>query len=366
MSESARALQLVPEARPEEVCHGDDGTAPHAQGAVPITCVPGMITCDAALGRTLELLRRAAPARLPVLIRGESGSGKEVAARAVHALSPRADEPFVPVNCGAIAPELAEAELFGHERGAFTGAIASSPGAFGAANGGTLFLDEIGDLPLPLQVKLLRALEAGEVKPVGSPRPRRIDVRIVCATHRDLKKLVRAGAFREDLYYRLVGISVELPPLRERKDDIIPLAEYFLAQESIGVERRFSADARGRLLAHRWPGNARELRHVVQLAVVLSDSTTIRPSALRIDDGIACCPEPGSAGGQELIDLRGKTLDHLEAVAIRAAWERHAGRRGAIARELGIARSSLLRKLDALGLRAVPDAAVASGAGLPV
>src|SRR5207302_2299822 len=143
--------------------------------------------------------------------------------------------------CGAIAPELAEAELFGHERGAFTGAIASSLGAFGAANGGTLFLDEIGDLPLPLQVKLLRALEAGEVKPVGSPRPRSIDVRIVCATHRDLRKLVRSGAFREDLYYRLCGLVVELPPLRERRQDIIPIAEHFLAQESDGIQRGFAA-----------------------------------------------------------------------------------------------------------------------------
>jgi DNA-binding NtrC family response regulator len=338
MPESPRALELVAQVRPESLD--------------PIPSIPGMITCDAVLGRALELLRRAAPSRLPVLIRGESGSGKEVAARAVHALSLRADEPFVPVNCGAIAPELAEAELFGHERGAFTGAIGSSPGAFGAANGGTLFLDEIGDLPPHLQVKLLRALEAGEVKPVGSPRPRRIDVRIVCATHRDLKKLVRAGTFREDLYYRLAGISVELPPLRDRKDDIIPLAEHFLAQERDGVERRFSADARARLVAHRWPGNARELRHVIQLAVVLSDSPTIRPSALRIEDGVACCPEGARVVGEhELVDLRGKTLDHLEAVAIRAAWERHAGRRGAIARELGIARSSLLRKLDALGLR---------------
>jgi DNA-binding NtrC family response regulator len=365
MSESARALQLVPELRLMDAHQApEERTEPTAEAAVPIASVPGMITCDAALGRALELLRRAAPSRLPVLIRGESGSGKEVAARAVHALSPRADEPFVPVNCGAIAPELAEAELFGHERGAFTGAVASSPGAFGAANGGTLFLDEIGDLPLPLQVKLLRALEAGEVKPVGSPRPRRIDVRIVCATHRDLKKLVRTGAFREDLYYRLAGIAVELPPLRDRRDDIIPLAEHFLRQEDDGVDRRFSADARARLLAHRWPGNARELRHVVQLAVVLSDSTTVRPSALRIEDGT--CPESPRAGGdRELVDLRGKTLGHLEAVAIRAAWERHGGRRGAIARELGIARSSLLRKLDALGLRATAQASPTGDAGLP-
>src|SRR5437762_265679 len=165
-----------------------------------------------ALGAALDLLKRAAPSRLPVLIQGESGSGKEVAARAVHELSSRAAGPFVPVNCGAIAAEVAEAELFGHERGAFTGAVQSSIGAFGAAESGTLFLDEIGDLPLALQVKLLRALESGEVKPVGAPRPRRMDVRVVCATHRDLRAEVRRGAFREDLYYRLCGVVVRLPP----------------------------------------------------------------------------------------------------------------------------------------------------------
>jgi len=358
MSELARASLLVPEAvvrNVAELLGGCEVVPGEPAGPVPVAVrsVPGMITGDPALGRVLELLRRAAPARLPVLIRGESGCGKEVAARAVHELSPRGAAPFVPVNCGAIAPELAEAELFGHERGAFAGAVASSLGGFGIANGGTLFLDEVGDLPLPLQVKLLRALEAGEVKPVGSPRPRSIDVRIVCATHRDLKKLVRAGSFREDLYYRLAGVAVELPPLRQRKGDIIPIAEHFLAQERDGVERRFAVDAEARLRAHDWPGNARELRHIVQLAVVLSDSPTIRAPAIRIEDGSLRWTEPDDGGGPapELVDLRGKTLDHLEAVAIRAAWERHAGRRGAIARELGIARSSLLRKLDALGLR---------------
>jgi two-component system, NtrC family, response regulator HydG len=319
--------------------------APRAQAPLP-----GVITRDPVLGGALEMLRRAAPSTLPVLILGESGSGKEVAARALHELSPRAGEAFVPVNCGAISAELAEAELFGHERGAFTGAVGSSPGAFGAADGGTLFLDEIGDLPLPLQVKLLRALEAGEVKPVGSPRPRRIDVRIVCATHRDLKKLVRAGAFREDLYYRLAGLTVALPPLRDRREDIVPLAEHFLAQEVDGVQRGFSSDARARLLAHAWPGNARELRHVVQLAVILSEGPTIRGPALRIEDGSRRCPE-GADPERDLVDLRGKTLGQIEALAVRSAWERHRGQRGAMARELGIARSSLLRKLDELGLR---------------
>src|SRR5205814_9314889 len=274
----SRALQLVPEGHVEDAREGDDSRSLHGNGGVPVASVPGMITCDAALGHALELLRRAAPARLPVLIRGESGSGKEVAARAVHALSPRVDEPFVPVNCGAISPELAEAELFGHERGAFTGAIASSPGAFGAANGGTLFLDEIGDLPLPLQVKLLRALEAGEVKPVGAPRPRAIDVRVVCATHQDLRHKVSDGSFREDLFYRLRGVTVELLPLRARPRDILPLAELFLPPRCT-----LAADARAALLGHRWPGNVRELRHVIQLAALLSESQVIRAGVLHFE-----------------------------------------------------------------------------------
>jgi DNA-binding NtrC family response regulator len=319
--------------------------------------LPGVITRDPALAATLDLLKRAAPSRLPVLIHGESGSGKEVAARAVHELSSRAAGPFVPVNCGAIAAEVAESELFGHERGAFTGAVQSSIGAFGAAEGGTLFLDEIGDLPLPLQVKLLRALEAGEVKPVGAPRPRRIDVRIVCATHRDLRAEVRRGAFREDLYYRLCGVVVRLPPLRDRPRDVLPLAEHFLALEGDGVRRSLSADARAALCVHPWPGNARELRHVVQLAVVLSDSPVIRASALRFGSGPPAArprEEPASAG-RDVVELRGRTLEELEAIAIRAAFERHRGHRRAIIAELGISRSNLLRKLDQLGLRPRED-----------
>src|SRR2546423_7416952 len=241
--------------------------------------LPGLVARDPALAPVLELLRRAAPSALPVTILGESGTGKEVAARAVHELSDRSGGPFVPLNCGAISRELAESELFGHERGSFTGAITSAPGAFGAADGGTLFLDEIGDLPVPLQVKLLRALEAGEVKPVGAPRPRRIDVRVVCATHHDLRARVREGEFREDLFYRLRGVTVELPPLRARPQDILPLAEHFLPPD-----RSLAPDARAALLAHPWPGNVRELRHVVQLASLLSEAQVIRAYALRFDD----------------------------------------------------------------------------------
>ena len=311
--------------------------------------LPGLLARDPALAPVLELLRRAAPSLLPVTILGESGTGKEVAARAVHDLSQRSGGPFVPLNCGAISRELAEAELFGHEKGSFTGAVTSAPGAFGAADGGTLFLDEIGDLPLPLQVKLLRALEAGEVKPVGAPKPRRIDVRVVCATHQDLPARVREGAFREDLFYRLRGVTVELPPLRARPQDILALAEHFLPPEKL-----LAADARTALLAHRWPGNVRELRHVVQLAALLSESSVIRAHALRLDDA---APGPWSPrvcedGAQEpSVALRGRSLGELEELAIRAALIRHGGNRRAVSQELGIARSSLLRKLDALRLR---------------
>ena len=328
--------------------------------------VPGFSTRDPAMAPALALIARAGPSRLPVVLRGETGAGKEVAARALHALSDRARGPFVPLNCGAIASELAEAELFGHERGAFTGAVGTSPGAFGAADGGTLFLDEVGELPLPLQVKLLRALEAEEVRPVGAARPRKIDVRVVCATHRDLRALVAAGSFREDLWYRLRGVEIALPPLRARKLDLLPLAAEFLAEEP-GV--RLTADARAALLAHSWPGNVRELKLVVRLALLLREGEVIRKSDLRLD------PEPGGCGastapplptrvseadapvgpvparGDEPLALAGRTLDDLEAAAIRASFQRHGGVRRAMVRELGIAKSSLLRKLDALGLR---------------
>jgi DNA-binding NtrC family response regulator len=321
-----------------------------AEPRLPPT-LPGLVAHDPALAPVLDLLRSAAPSTLPVTILGESGTGKEVAARAVHELSDRNGGPFVPLNCGAISRELAEAELFGHEKGAFTGAISSAPGAFGAADGGTLFLDEIGDLPPPLQVKLLRALEAGEVKPVGAPRPRRIDVRVVCATHHDLRARVREGAFREDLFYRLRGVSVELPPLRARPRDVLPLAEHFLPPD-----HSFSPDARAALLAHRWPGNVRELRHVVQLAALLSDSSIIRAHALRFDDPVPdwvprVCEGAGASPPDGAVHLRGRTLGELEELAIRFALTRHGGNRRAVSAELGIARSSLLRKLDALRLR---------------
>src|SRR5207248_7324842 len=225
--------------------------------------------------------------------------------RASHEVSDRSGGPFVPLNFGAVSRELAEAELFGHEKGAFTGAITSAPGAFGAADGGTLFLDEIADLPSRLQVTLLRALEAGEVKPVGAPKPRCIDVRVVCATHQDLRLRVREGAFREDLFYRLRGVTVELPPLRARPRDVLPLAEHFLPPRTT-----LSSDARAALLSHSWPGNVRELRHVVQLAALLSESKVIRAHALHFDGQPAASPRvcdaaDGAGRDPQGVDLRG-------------------------------------------------------------
>jgi DNA-binding NtrC family response regulator len=341
-------------------------------------CLPGLTSRDPAMAQPLALLRRVAPSRLPVLLRGETGAGKEVAAHALHACSGRARGPFVPLNCGAISHELAEAELFGHERGAFTGAVGASPGAFGAADGGTLFLDEVGELPPGLQVKLLRALESEEVKPVGAARPVRVDVRIVCATHRDLRALVAEGRFREDLYYRLRGAEVLLPPLRARPADLLPLAEEFLEAEA--PRARFSPDARAALKGHSWPGNVRELKLVVRLAALLRDGSVVRGSDLRLDTappfpqrphgfeslhgygtGVseqAFVPEraqpqraPAPAQTAPADQLRGRTLEELETMAIRAAFERHGGVRRAMSKDLGIAKSSLLRKLSKLGLR---------------
>ena len=309
--------------------------------------LPGLLARDPSLFPVLELLRRAAPSELPVMILGESGSGKEVAARAVHELSHRSQGPFVPLNCGAISRELAEAELFGHEKGSFTGAVTSAPGAFGAADCGTLFLDEIGDLPLPLQVKLLRALESQEIKPVGAARPRPIDVRVLCATHRDLRRKVREGSFREDLYYRLRGVTVELLPLRSRPQDILPLAELFLPRSCTLLPC-----ARAALLTHPWPGNVRELRHVVKLAELLGDGRHIRAEHLRFDEARFDYDAPTYVSDNipEVIDLRGRPLAELQDAAIRAAHARCAGNRAQMVRELKMSKSSLLRRLKALGI----------------
>jgi len=313
--------------------------------------LPGVITRDPGLRTALELLKRAAPSRLPVLIQGESGSGKAVAARAVHDLSSRAAAPFVPVNCGAIADEVAEAELFGHERGAFTGAVQSSIGAFGAAEGGTLFLDEIGDLDLAVQAKLLRALQEREITRVGAERVERVDVRVVAATNRDLELLVKEGQFRDDLYYRLNVIPLRLPPLRERPGDLPALLEHFL---------RSFADRYGRPVplpppevlatarAYQWPGNVRELRNLCERAALMGWDAVApllgRPS---LEPPSLAAPAEFSL---PLLDARARLVERFEREYLTRLLRQHRGKVGEVARAAGIAERNLYEKLKAYGL----------------
>jgi len=232
----------------------------------------GIVGTSQAMRQLYGLIKRVAPTPTTVLIQGESGVGKELAARALHSMSPRAERTFVPVNCAAVSPELIESELFGHVKGAFTGAADSRSGLFVYANGGTLFLDEIGELPLALQTKLLRALEEQRVRPVGSTKEVPVDVRVIAATNRDLQAEVAAGRFREDLYYRLEVLTLTIPPLRERPDDIVPLAEHFnhkLAARIGLPPLDILPEVAARLAGYRWPGNARELRNFIERALIL-------------------------------------------------------------------------------------------------
>ncbi|MDA8129580.1 MAG: sigma 54-interacting transcriptional regulator [Betaproteobacteria bacterium] len=237
-----------------------------------------IVTASPAMNVLLAEARLAAQSEAAVLIQGESGTGKELLARAIHRASPRRGHPFVAINCGAIPAELLESELFGHVKGAFTGAARDHPGLFLSAEGGTVFLDEIGDMPPPLQVKLLRVLQEGEVRPVGATETRKVDVRILSATHRNLEDAIASGEFREDLYYRLNVVNLALPPLRERREDIPLLAQHFLAALTEKYQRRihgFAPDALDMLVAADWPGNIRQLHNVLEQCVALCTTATI-------------------------------------------------------------------------------------------
>lgn len=296
-----------------------------------------------ALRAVLEQAQRIAAHDVTTLIQGETGTGKELLARALHESSPRAAGPFVAVNCTAIPSELMESEFFGHERGAFTDAHAAKPGLFEEAHHGTLFLDEIGHLPLALQGKLLRVLEERRIRRVGATPTRDVDVRIITATHADLADAVRRGAFREDLYYRLNVVALTLPPLRERGRDVELLAVAFLEE----LARRYALpvpalrdDVRQALRRHAWPGNVRELRHAIERALLLSPPGTL-------DAAFLSAHAARSAGGGALPFPA--TLDEIEAAAAAAAVELHDGNKSAAARALGISRTRLQRLLDRSG-----------------
>jgi DNA-binding NtrC family response regulator len=310
----------------------------------------GMISSDPAMGALFALVERVAGAAVPVCVFGETGAGKELVARALHLRSPRRDGPFVPVNCSAIAETLVESELFGHEKGAFSGADRLRKGAFEEADGGTIFLDEIGELPLDAQAKLLRTLEQGEVKRVGASRPITVDVRLVAATHRDLRAQVRAKEFREDLYYRLCVVPLTIPPLRQRRGDVRDLAEHFLETSSPpGLALRFSEDALRRLEEYDWPGNVRQLRNVVQRALLFrGEGLVVGAPAITFEDTRSA---PRAGADDDTLYLRGLTLEEIEREAIRLSLRRHRGKRAAVVKELQIAKSTVMKRIAQWGLQ---------------
>ncbi len=303
----------------------------------------GVIAKSPAMLEVMRLARRVARAAVPVLVHGESGTGKELIARAIHAESPRAGRPFIAENCGAIPETLLESALFGHVKGAFTGADRDRAGLFEVADGGTLFLDEIGEMSPSMQVRLLRVLEDGQVRPVGSTKVRRVDVRIVAASHRDLAELVERGAFRQDLFFRLAVVRVDIPPLRDRVDDVPLLVAHFLEKHG-SEDARFSRAAMDRMLAHPFPGNVRELENEVRRAIALSDGE-IRPEHL--SPAVRTRPRPDGGGGTRLRDQ----VDALERRLIEEALERHGGNQSRAAEALGVSRYGLQKMLSRLGLR---------------
>jgi len=312
----------------------------------------GLIAGSPQMAQALDLLGKVAASPVPVLILGETGTGKEMAARFVHAASPRRDGPFVAQNCAALPAELLESELFGYRRGAFTGATADKPGLFELAEKGTLFLDEIGDMQLPLQAKLLRVLQDGEVRPLGATKGRKLDVRILAATHNDLKRAVAEGRFREDLYYRLAVFPVTLPPLRERQGDALLLARAFLERATARFAKPiagFAAEAERRIAAYPWPGNVRELQNAVERAAILCPAGGEVKLEHLPPELLAAPPAPGLAPDQPAMDLR-ETVARTERAVLLKALEEAGGNVSRAARNLGLSRRTMHEKLARLGL----------------
>ena len=384
-------------------------TLEHRLALVALKARAGIIGRNAGLEELLESVLLVAPTEVPILIQGESGTGKDVIARAVHAHSARANHPFEAINCGALAEGVLESELFGHEKGAFTGAVARRAGLFERANGGTVFLDEVGEMSPNMQVRLLRVLESGEVMRVGGVAGFRVNVRVIAATNRNLVEAVRDGVFRQDLYYRLKGVSLYLPPLRERRDDIPQLVQFFITQANRTHHksvRGVEADAMKRLVEHSWPGNIRELRNVVETLVVLSpvpritralvnahlgeeaeSASTLYPvrlgrdrddaeremlygailalhrdvreilHLLRSEGSASYAREAGPFERMREVRTdsgesgdRNLSLNQLERAAVREALNRSAGNRRRAADYLGISERTLYRKIKEYGL----------------
>lgn len=331
--------------------------------------IPALLAFDEIVGSepmfraALAIAAKAARARVAVLLEGESGVGKEVVAEAVHAASPRSKKPMVTVNCGAIPANLVESELFGHEKGAFTGAFERKLGRFLEADGGTIFLDEVGEMPLDAQVKLLRVLQSGEIHPIGARHTREVDVRVIAATNKRLLDEVEAGRFREDLYYRLNVVQVTIPPLRERTGDIPALARHLLARIALQPGLRpigITDDALQLLVNYDWPGNVRQLQNALFRAAVLCDANALTRNdfpqiaalgARRTAGTITTSATPAS-GGVTLFRPDGnmRALEEIEADVIRLAIGHYRGRMTEVARRLGIGRSTLYRKLGELGI----------------
>ncbi len=329
------------------------GTSPAAAVPAASTGTRQLLGESAAIQKVRVLIEKLARGQAPVYIHGESGTGKELAARLIHGLGPRADKPFVPVNCGAIPEQLMESEFFGHKKGSFTGAVQDKEGLFKAADGGTLFLDEVGDLPIPMQVKLLRAIQEKSVRPVGSQNEVRVDVRILSATHRDLLGLVREGRFRQDLYYRLNVIELVIPSLRARPEDIPVLAEHLSAKLTAGMASpppTLSADALAALSRYDFPGNVRELENILERALTMCDGTEITAPDLQLPESDGAGIPDGVAteiNGSESLE---EYLARVEETAIRDALDRSNQNKTAAAKLLGITFRALRYKLEKLGI----------------
>lgn len=344
--ESLFVPDQVSEAQGELVLSFIRGEAPRLEGA-PVVRDPGMVMLH-------DTVRRVAPTDVNVLVLGETGVGKDVLASLVHSLSPRADKPFVRLNCASVPESLLESELFGHERGAFTGASTSKKGLLEAADGGTVFLDEIGDLPERLQAKLLRAVESREITRVGGLRPHPLDVRFVAATNRDLAEDVASGRFRRDLYYRLNCVTLTLPPLRQRPSEIVPLAHHFMTRACRRFQRpemELSKEAIAMLIAHTWPGNVREVCNVMERAVVMADARILRPTHLLFAERTVTSAGAGVVGTSQTISRRAPSAPKPSDEIIVGVLDNCAGNQTRAAQVLGMPRRTLVRKIAQMGLR---------------